>query len=206
MDYQYWNNYYNKKVAPIEPSRFATDILTYLEEGKELIELGCGNGRDSSLFARSGVKVTAIDQSEQSIKNLQNNNLTNQIKFIADDFIKTKLLEEKTFDYVYSRFTMHSITEKEEDILLKRVYSALEDNGLFFIEVRSIKDDIFGLGEEIARNTYIYNEHCRRFIIMKELVNKLEDIGFNIVLSNEDKNYAIYKNQNPIVIRIIAKK
>lgn len=206
MDYQYWNNYYNKKVAPIEPSKFAKDILMYLEEGKELIELGCGNGRDSSLFAKYGVKVTAIDQSEQSIKDLQNNNLTNKIKFIADDFIKTKLLEEKTFDYVYSRFTMHSITEEEEDILLKRAYIALEENGLFFIEVRSVKDDIFGLGEEIARNTYIYNEHCRRFIVMKELVNKLENIGFNIVLSNEDKNYAIYKDQNPIVIRIIAKK
>ncbi|WP_052356821.1 class I SAM-dependent methyltransferase [[Clostridium] dakarense] len=206
MDYQYWNNYYNKKIAPIEPSKFAEYVLKYLEEGKKLIELGCGNGRDSLLFSKHGINVTAIDQSDKSINNLKENNSMDKIEFIADDFIKTKLLEKRTFDYVYSRFTMHSISEEEENILLQRVYETLKRDGLFLIEVRSTKDDIYGLGEKVGRNTYIYNEHCRRFIVIEELVDKLKSIGFNIVLADEADNYAIYKDQNPIVIRVIAKK
>lgn len=206
MDYQYWNNYYNKKVAPTEPSAFAKDILHYLDEGRELLELGCGNGRDSILFAQKGLNVTAIDQSEESIIDLREGSYGDIIKFIQDDFIKTNILGCMKFNYIYSRFTMHSIKEEEESILIQRVYNALKKDGMFFIEVRSVKDDIYGLGEEVARNTYIYQEHSRRFIVIDELIEKLKLIGFSIVFANEDKNYAIYKNENPVVIRIIVKK
>lgn len=206
MDYQYWNNYYNKKVAPTEPSAFAKDILRYLDEGRELLELGCGNGRDSILFAQKGLNVTAIDQSKQSIIDLREGSYGDRIKFIQDDFIKTDILGCMKFNYIYSRFTMHSIKEEEESILIERVHNALEKDGLFFIEVRSVKDDIYGLGEEVARNTYIYQEHSRRFIVIDELIEKLKLIGFSIVFANEDKNYAVYKDENPIVIRIIVKK
>ena len=155
MDYQYWNEYYSKQVAPKQPSKFAMDIMGYLEKGKKLIELGCGNGRDSIFFSENGVDVIAIDQSDTSIDILKNNNYNNKIKFISDDFIRTNILKNKTFDYAYSRFTIHSILEEEEDILVKRVYDNLNPKGLFFIEVRSIKDDIYGLGTNIGRNIYI---------------------------------------------------
>lgn len=206
MDYKYWNNYYRQKLAPDEPSKFAQDMMEYLEKDKKLIELGCGNGRDAIFFSGNRINVIAIDQSESSINDLNNKVYNDNIKFISDDFIKTNILQESEFDYVYSRFTMHSISEEQEDILLSRVNNTLKKEGLFFIEVRSIKDDIYGLGKKIGRNTYIYNEHTRRFIVMEELVKKLELIGFNIVFANESNDYAIYKDQNPVVIRIIAKK
>lgn len=206
MDYKYWNEYYKKKVAPSEPSKFAEDILKYLESGKKLIELGCGNGRDAIFLSNNKINVTAIDQSESSINNLKSNASSDYINFVADDFIETKLLEAESFDYVYSRFTLHSISEEQENKLINRVYKALKKDGLLLIEVRSVKDEIFGLGEKIARNTYIYNNHCRRFVVLEELVEKLKTIGFEIDFVDEDNNYAIYKELNPIVIRIIARK
>lgn len=207
MDYQYWDDYYNKDKAPKEPSQFAMDILPYLEEDKNLVELGCGNGRDAFYFANNGVNVLAIDQSESSIYNLQrNNNYKNRIEFIADDFIMSERLKKLYYDYVYSRFTIHSITEEEESILLNRIYNTLKIDGLLFIEVRSIKDEIYGLGTKTSRNTYIYNKHCRRFIVIEELINKIQLIGFKIILASEDRGYAIFKDEDPIVIRIIAQK
>jgi SAM-dependent methyltransferase len=206
MDYKYWNEYYSKQVAPKQPSKFAMDIMMYLEKDKKMVELGCGNGRDSIFFSESGVDVIAIDQSDASIQILNNNNYNDKIEFISDDFIRTNILKNEIFDYAYSRFTIHSILEEEEDILVKRVHDALKYKGLFFIEVRSIKDDIYGLGTNIGRNIYVYNEHRRRFIVIDELVEKLKSAGFNIIFANESNNYAIYKDQNPIVIRIIAQK
>ena len=101
---------------------------------------------------------------------------------------------------------MHSISEEQENKLINRVYNALKQDGLLLIEVRSIKDEIFGLGEKVARNTYLYNNHSRRFIILDELLEKLTSIGFKIDFVDENNNYAIYKDQNPIVIRVIARK
>ena len=206
MDYKYWDEYYTKQKAPIEPSKFAQDIIGYLKDGKKVVELGCGNGRDAVFFAKNNIDVLAIDQSESSIKNLNDKYENNNIEFIADDFIKTNRLVESEFNYVYSRFTMHSISEEEEDVLLQRVYDTLKEEGLLLIEVRSVKDDIYGLGKEITRNTYVYNEHSRRFIVMDELINKLNSVGFNIIFADENNNYAIYKDENPTVIRIIAQK
>ncbi|WP_071119214.1 class I SAM-dependent methyltransferase [Romboutsia timonensis] len=206
MDYKYWNEYYKKNIAPNEPSKFAKDILKYLDSGKKLIELGCGNGRDAMFLANNNISVVAIDQSESSINNLKQSVSNNNIEFVVDDFIKTKLLKRESFDYIYSRFTLHSISEEQEEKLLKRVYEGLKKDGLFLVEARSIKDDIFGLGEKIARNTYVYNNHSRRFIVLDELVKKLTSYGFKIEFVNESNNYAAYKDQNPIVIRVIAKK
>ena len=206
MDYKYWNEYYKKNIAPHEPSKFAKDILKYLESGKKLVELGCGNGRDAIFLSNNNINVVAIDQSESSINNLKCSVSNSNIDFIADDFIETKLLEKESFDYVYSRFTLHSISEEQEDKLINRVYNSLKKDGLLLIEVRSIKDEIFGLGEKVARNTYVYNNHSRRFIVLDELIEKLTSIGFKINFVDENNNYAIYKEQNPIVIRIIAKK
>lgn len=206
MDYQYWNDYYKKNIAPNEPSRFAQDIIGYLEDGKTMIELGCGNGRDAIFFAKNKINVIAIDQSQDVINNLKNKISYKNIEFISDDFIKTKILQEGEYDYVYSRFTIHSISEEQEDILLDKVYNILKEKGMFFIEVRSVKDDIYGLGKKVGKNTYMYNKHTRRFIVLEELIKKLKSVGFEIIIANESKNYAVYKNENPIVIRIIVKK
>lgn len=206
MDYKYWNEYYKKNIAPSEPSNFAKDILKYLESGKKLIELGCGNGRDAIFLSNNKIDVVAIDQCESSINNLKSSVSSDNIEFVADDFIETKLLERESFDYVYSRFTLHSISEEQENKLINRVYEALKKDGLLLIEVRSVKDEIFGLGKEIARNTYVYNNHSRRFVVLNELVEKLKSIGFEIDFVDENNNYAIYKELNPIVIRIIARK
>lgn len=206
MDYKYWNEYYKKNIAPSEPSKFAKDILKYLESGKKLIELGCGNGRDAIFLSNNKIDVVAVDQCESSINNLRSSVSSDNIKFVADDFIETKLLEKESFDYVYSRFTLHSISEEEENKLINRVYEALKKDGLLLIEVRSVKDEIFGLGEQIARNTYIYNNHSRRFIILDELIEKLTLNGFKVDFADENNDYAIYKDQNPIVIRVIARK
>ena len=206
MDYKYWNEYYKKNIAPSEPSNFAKDILKYLESGKKLIELGCGNGSDAIFLSNNKIDVVAIDQCESSINNLKSSVSSDNIEFVADDFIETKLLERESFDYVYSRFTLHSISEEQENKLINRVYEALKKDGLLLIEVRSVKDEIFGLGEEIARNTYVYNNHSRRFVVLDELVEKLKSIGFEIDFVDENNNYAIYKELNPIVIRIIARK
>lgn len=204
MDYKYWNEYYKKSIAPKEPSDFARFCSEYMKQNEELLELGCGNGRDSMFFSNNKLNVTAIDQSSVVIEKLRND--YSDIKFIDDDFINTEVLEKNNFSYIYSRFTLHSITENEENILFERVYNSLNKEGLFFIEARSVKDEIFGLGEMVDRNTYKYNNHSRRFLVFDEIIKKLKNLEFDIVYSDENKDYAVYKDMNPVVIRIIAQK
>lgn len=53
------------------------------------MDLGCGNGRDSIYFSRSGLNVTAIDASDSVIRQLKQENNEDNICFICDDFVSS---------------------------------------------------------------------------------------------------------------------
>lgn len=205
-DKDYWNRYYENELAKGEPSLFAKFVGEKVHKNKELLELGCGNGRDSKYFAELGLCVTAIDGSDIAIKGLQENNKVKNARFYCDDFVTAISIYSKQYDYIYSRFSLHAITEKQEEELFKNAYNAIKRNGYFFIETRSVKDDIYGKGIEHEKNTFFYNGHLRRFVEKDEIISKLQNIGFEIEYAEEARNFAPYGEENPIILRIIARK
>jgi SAM-dependent methyltransferase len=205
-DLSYWNDYYNKNPPINDPSNFARSILSYLQQGNYLVDLGCGNGRDSLFFLENGIKVLSVDSCQLIIDVLKKTITQENIEFFCDNFIDNPKIYNRKYDYFYSRFTIHSITEDEENILLSNVFNSLNHGGLFFIEVRGIHDEIYGKGEPAGRNAYIYNNHFRRFIVNDELINALVNKGFEIIFNKEARGFAKYVNEDPLIIRIIARK
>ncbi|MCI7107483.1 MAG: adenylyl-sulfate kinase [Agathobacter sp.] len=205
-DVRYWNQYYKKELKEIQsPSDFAKSILPYLEKGKKMMDIGCGNGRDSIYFAQSGIDVIGVDASEEAIDNLNKHNIKNGL-FVCDDFVTCKALYQMQYDYFYSRWTLHAISERQENELLQNVANSIKMNGKFFIEVRSVKDELYGKGQKIAKNAFVYNDHFRRFIDKEELQQKLENIGFEILSLQEGVNFSRTDVSNPTLIRVIAQK
>lgn len=205
MDKEYWERYYTKHRSPGSPSHFAKEIIKYLSPKTTLLELGCGNGRDAVFFSDHGIKVTGIDQALAEIDYLNKEYANENLKFVCDDFTKIVKLNG-LFDSIYSRFTFHAISEKQENQVLQWIRENLRSGGLFFLEVRSIKDKLFEEGlpvfdEVNARIT----THYRRFSDFGIIKQKIIDLGFTIVFSIEDNNLAIHGDENPIIIRIIGK-
>ena len=129
--------------------------------------------------------------------------------FVCDDFTRTNALYQQQFDYCYSRFTLHAVNLEQEEYVLRNVFQCLKsgkDRGYFFIEVRSVKDEIYGLGDKVGEDSYIYEGHFRRFLRKEELEQRLKLNGFEIISSQEDKGFAVFGEQDPVVIRIVAKK
>ena len=94
---------------------------------------------------------------------------------------------------------------KEEKIVINKSYEMLNDGGKLYIECRSTGDPLFRKGEVISSNE-TSEGHYRRFIDFNELKSRLTDVGFEIEESLESNGLAIYKDDDPVVIRIIAKK
>lgn len=211
-DTDYWNSYYSNHPVAInnEESAFSRMALQYMETGKSLIEFGCGNGRDSLFFAASGIHVIGIDVSSNAIDML-NSVISSRTdmksaQFLCEDFSGECVLFQIQHDYCYSRFTLHAITEDQQQRALKNAWSTLVAGGMFFIEVRSVRDDIYGKGECVGKHAYIFNSHFRRFIDKEELIFALKQIGFEILYEAEGRGFAPYKDEDPVIIRIVAKK
>lgn len=205
---EYWNNFYENSNSSIsKQSSFANYIMKYLEEDKKLIDLGCGNGRDSKFFLNKRIKVLGVDSSDYTINKLNEENNNPNCDFVCDDFVSSKNLYQQKYDYCYSRFTLHTINEKQETELLLNVKEALNKEGYFFIEARTINDDICGKGTQIGKNEYIYEDHYRRFIDVNEFKTKVESIkGLEIIELEEGKGYSKLGNSNPTLMRCILKR
>ncbi len=208
-DTEYWNGYYSKNLAVTTPSPFALFVYeNYLTKNSTLLELGCGNGRDSLFFHSNGIKITAVDASNVAINELQKLRLPDA-NFICGNFVDSKIIYSQKYNFCYARFSLHAITEAQENILLNNVAQVLNQDktgggGKFFIEVRSVNDELYGKGEPVGKNSFIYNSHFRRFIDKKELENNLIAKNFRIDYSEESSEFAPFGNDKPSVIRVIA--
>lgn len=209
---KYWNDFYKKYKAPILPSSFAKFILRKKsKEDKSLLELGCGNGRDSLFFMNNNIRVTACDSSTKAINEIKNQLSHINIKnFHCIDFTKLKENHfKKKFDLVYSRFTLHSISYYQEKNTINWIRKNLKKNGKFCFEARSTRDPLMKSkkAKNISKNTYEFEKgHIRRFIDIQEIKISLLNIGFKIDYLIEKNNVAKYKNDNPFVIRCVARK
>jgi len=201
----YWNQYYKNQICPTEPSPFAQYVATLIEPGRELVELGCGNGRDAVYFAGLGLRVTAFDLSEEAIAGLQSKKV-DHARFICGDFVNADVHQSNAYYYAYSRFTLHSINRNQAQMLLQNVFRGLCPGGKFFIEARSVNDPICGKGKLMERNAWFYDFHYRRFIALDELVNDLIGHGFRVEYAEERTGFAPYGNDDPPVVRVVAVK
>ena len=208
MDKKYWEEFYQTQNKELKPSLFARYVWgNIIENHKTLIELGCGNGRDAVYFANEGITVHAIDQCENEIKFLANRyKYMPNISFETGDFSEAN--EGQKYDVIYSRFTLHSISKKQEEKTLKWAYTALNEDGVFCIEVRGLKNEIYQFGEKVEEedNAFIYDNHFRRFIDFETFCNDLQILGFFLEYAAEERGFAPFEGQDETYIRIIAKK
>jgi len=202
-DLEYWNGYYGKGLAPEPPSGFAKFALGYMHKGRELIDLGCGNGRDSVYFCRHGIKVTAVDSSKEAIEFFES---SMPITAVCDDFLKTIAWYHAEFDYCYARWSIHAINQSQQDELLPGVFQALKKGGLFFSESRTISDVKYGQGRPLGEHEYFIDKHYRRFLDPQTFLEQLAEVGFEIVYSEESDSFSVMESDAPALIRVIAKK
>jgi len=92
--------------------------------GKEVLEIGCGIGLDSSMFSECGAEVVCLDLSRKSLQAAK--------QIVSGDFVCTsactieKLLRRK-FDLVYTFGVLHHIPEAQE--VVDQIYAVLKDGG-----------------------------------------------------------------------------
>jgi adenylylsulfate kinase-like enzyme len=201
----HWNDYYSKSRAPTNPSPFGTAVTDRLAGRRAILEVGCGNGRDAAHFASLGYNVTAIDVAAAAIEQCRRLHAELPATFIETSLPAISSDYANSFDVVYSRFVLHAMTLDEETDLLKGAAQVLVEDGLLFIECRSLKDPMARMGEVISPTERIHG-HYRRFIDVDELSARVESYGFSILDSIESAGLAVHGDEDPVVIRLTARK
>lgn len=105
------------------------------------------------------------------------------------------------------RFLVHTLTEEEFNEILSLIYGNMNADSIIMLETRSTKDIVPDDLEKAETNfkSSIGTNHYRMLYSLSYLTKKLQN-QFQILEATEEKDVAIYKSDNPYVLRIIAKK
>lgn len=204
MDKEYWDNYYAHHKSPDTPTTFAHFTLEHLPQDATVLELGCGNGRDSKFFAQNAFDILACDQCVNIIDSLKQANEHN-IKYFVADLSNMNGAPVEPFNVAYARFVLHALDEDECTNMLKWVFRNLPSGGLFLSETRTTMDDTDVYGEEVADHIY-FTDHCRRIVRAKDLLEDFEDAGFHVQYALNSQGLAVYKDDDPMILRLVAQK
>lgn len=95
-------------------------ILSYLEPGKTILEIGAGKGKYTTLFLKNNFEVTAVDISAKSLEVLYQTAKTygvgEKLKTVKGT-VQENLNLLGRFDYVVFTDTLHHITKEGTDSL-----------------------------------------------------------------------------------------
>ncbi|MDT8340395.1 MAG: adenylyl-sulfate kinase [Longimicrobiales bacterium] len=208
---EYWSDYYRNSDTTCTPSPFAEFFLDQIQSVdnpggmSRLLEIGCGNGRDARFFAENGLEVVALDKSCTAIEQCKREIQHRSLSFFCGETHQVSKIISGRYHYVYSRFSLHAMPDIEEARALESAFGLLEPNGHIYIECRSINDPLARRGEVLSPTERI-DGHYRRFIDLTSLQERLKRIGFHVVSSQESRGLAPYGDEDPVVIRVVARK
>jgi hypothetical protein len=97
------------------------------------------------------------------------------------------------------------MTPQEEEQALAAAFDVLNPGGSIWIECRSINDPLSRKGDVLSPTERI-DGHYRRFIVLEELIGRIESLGLSVHERIESTGLAAYGDEDPVVIRVMAKK
>ena len=117
-----WLNDFNKNYSFDIPDIF----LSYLK-GNNVLDLGCGTGRDSKYFIDNGYNVTSIDGSIKMCE-LATSYLNKEV--INMNFLDIEY--KNLFDGVFACASLLHLSNEDLILVLKKISNALKQNGVLY--------------------------------------------------------------------------
>jgi SAM-dependent methyltransferase len=129
-----FDNTYDEKPEMFgHPYQELQDYFNNCQIRGNLLDLGCGQGRDSLFLASIGYNVTAVDNSKVGIKQMINKAQSQGFKIdgIVDDIKNIKL--KKKFNVILFDMLLHGFENSTQLELLRKYSNSLNQDGILCI-------------------------------------------------------------------------
>lgn len=192
------------------PSQFAVFVCDYLDNGQNIIDFGCGSGRDALFFSSHGHKVLGLDASPEAIK-INKSSETDKLSFkileISEAWDEDS--EDKCCNHIatfvnsdkptllYARFFLHAITEAEEKKFISLLRKLEQIVSYCAFEFRTHLD---------RDQKKLASPHYRRFIDPANLIAQLSSLKYDVDYFVEGFGMAKMRSEDAHVARIILKQ
>jgi len=159
----HWEETYGKRRDFFggEPSEFGLRAATTFERFglRTILELGCGQGRDTYMLLQRGFAVTALDYAGAGLRQLEQRGkalrLEKRLVLRVHDARQGLPFPDESFDGCFSHmFLTMELTEQELERIFGEVLRVLKPNGLNLYSVRNHRDPHFGKGTHVTEDMW----------------------------------------------------
>ncbi len=152
----------------------------------KVLELGCGAGDVSILFAEKGYDVSGIDISPTAIEWAREKVLGAKLKadFEIGDVTNLSSWEDGYFDIVIDGHCLHCIIGDDRGKVLKEAHRVLKPGGIFYVSTmcgEPKEPEVIKMFDAETR-CMVWGGVARRYIGRPEdILKEIEGIGFKII-------------------------
>ena len=202
---EYWDKKWTE-YNECAPNPFAIKLVEFCKSKNKnikdlkILDLGCGDGRDSKYFIENNFNVSAIDIAPKSVAKIKEL-FGDKINVTCQD-LKNLQFNNESFNVIYSHLTLHYFTDQETEQIINKIFNLLKKDGVFFIKCKSDKDKLYGEGEKIAEHTF-FKGHVRHFFTLDYLKSKLSKFQ---ILEIDEENNSSYNGFDSSFVYAIVKK
>lgn len=203
LNIEYWNRFYSSKNNDFKflnyPSQFAIHVINNLpiSYNNTLLDIGCGNGRDSFFFLENKYKVISIDNSRSAI--LKTKKLCGKFKNFSSHLIDITKNKENLISFkkinnkvLYARFFIHSISESELLTFVSNVSEIMNKDEIIFLEYRN------NLDKNLNK---IFQDHNRSYFTAKFITSVFKRKNFKQTYLESSKGFSKIGSEDPFITR-----
>jgi len=173
---------YSDENLPQEFLELREDFLKTVGDG-EILDCGCGTGRDTDYFVRNGMEAVGIDIAEGMIEHAQENR---EGEFMEKD-IRELDFDEDRFEGIWCSASIFFMPKKEMKEALKNLRKVLKPNGIIYIS--------FKIGDGKVEREKWGDSVIQYHLPEDEAVEVLNDSGFEIERSEiQNPEHATFAN------------
>ena len=204
----YWANFY-AHTSYTSGSSFFEFVNARPETPGTVVDIGCGDGRDSCAFGVAGRQVVGLDQSPIGVHHAsaraEGLGIQDRVRFaicdVADTGAVTAVLDEVSSSdepvLFYLRFFLHSIPEEVQDGLMDVITTRARPGDVVAAEFRTEKDEAA---------TKVHGDHYRRYQNGPAFGALLGDRHFALLHEEEGTGLSPYKGEDPVLYRVVARR
>ena len=205
----YWTNFY-AHTSYTSGSTFFELLDSRPDTPTTVIDIGCGDGRDSCAFGTAGRQVLGLDQSpigvEHAAARARTLGLQETTRFTVCDVAESETLTAIVAEVLaaadgpvlfYLRFFLHAIPEGLQDSLIEVISTCARPGDVLAAEFRT---------EEDESASKVHGQHYRRFQNGPAFGDLLRERGFTVQHEEEGTGLSPYQGEDPVLYRVIARR